>query len=208
MGVVTISAAFGAGGSEIGPAVAQALGLPFVDRAIPAHVAQKLGVPLREAEAKDERVDTGFWRVISSMVFAPDVAGVGPLGYNAVTSEHAYREQTEAVLREVAAGGGVILGRAGAIVLADAAPALHVRLTGDREARAAGHARRIGCPIEDARRELEENDSAREAYVRHLYRRDATECRHYHLVIDTMALSWNAVTSLIVAAARDRDVVQ
>ena len=41
MGVVTISATYGAGGSEIGPAVAAMLGLPFVDRAIPAGVARR-----------------------------------------------------------------------------------------------------------------------------------------------------------------------
>lgn len=206
MGVVTISAAFGAGGSEIGPAVAQILGLPFVDRAIPAHVAEKLGVPLREAEAKDEHVDTGFWRVISSMVFAPDVAGVGPMAYTTVTNERAYRDQTEAVLREVAANGGVILGRAGAIVLADVPNALHVRLHGATDARAAGHAARTGCDLDEARNELHENDSAREAYVRHLYRCDATECRHYHLVIDTMSLSWDTVATLIATAARNRGV--
>ncbi|HEY0540394.1 MAG TPA: cytidylate kinase family protein, partial [Actinoallomurus sp.] len=34
-GVVTVSATFGAGGSVIGPAVAERLGKPFVDRAIP-----------------------------------------------------------------------------------------------------------------------------------------------------------------------------
>ena len=49
MGVVTLSASYGAGGSEIGPAVAAALGLPFVDRAVPVEVARKLDVPRDEA---------------------------------------------------------------------------------------------------------------------------------------------------------------
>jgi hypothetical protein len=37
--VVTLSASFGAGGSVIGPRVAEELGLPFLDRAIPVAVA-------------------------------------------------------------------------------------------------------------------------------------------------------------------------
>ena len=37
--VVTISGSFGAGGSVIGPAVADRLGIPFVDRVIPIEVA-------------------------------------------------------------------------------------------------------------------------------------------------------------------------
>jgi cytidylate kinase len=39
--VVTISASYGAGGSVIGPAVADALGVPFLDRAVPARVASR-----------------------------------------------------------------------------------------------------------------------------------------------------------------------
>ena len=55
MGVVTFSAAYGAAGAEVAPAVAQRLGLPFHDRAIPAQVAGRLGVPVEEAEANDEK---------------------------------------------------------------------------------------------------------------------------------------------------------
>ena len=51
MGVVTVSAAYGAGGAEVAPAVAERLGLAFVDRAIPAQVAGRLGVPVAVAEA-------------------------------------------------------------------------------------------------------------------------------------------------------------
>ena len=35
MTLVAISASFGAGGSRIGPALAERLGVPFLDRAIP-----------------------------------------------------------------------------------------------------------------------------------------------------------------------------
>jgi hypothetical protein len=36
-GTFTIAAAYGSGGRVIGPAVAERLGLPFVDRAIPSY---------------------------------------------------------------------------------------------------------------------------------------------------------------------------
>ena len=74
MGVVTVSASYGAGGSEIGPAVAAALGLPFVDRAVPVGVARKLDVPLDQAERRDETTDRGLWRVISSMAAFADIS--------------------------------------------------------------------------------------------------------------------------------------
>jgi cytidylate kinase len=204
VGVVTVSASYGAGGSEIGPAVAAALGLPFVDRAVPASVARKLDVPLDQAERRDETTDRGLWRVISSMALVPEMAGAGPLAYNTFTDEHAFREKTEEVLHEIADSGGVVLGRAAAIVLADRADALHVRLDGPAEARIAQAVARTGKPEAEIRRALRSNDAARASYVRNFYRADPGEARHYHLVIDTTAISWAAAADLIVAAARAR----
>ncbi|MBA3420205.1 MAG: cytidylate kinase-like family protein [Geodermatophilaceae bacterium] len=209
MGIVTISASYGALGSQIGPEVAEILGLPFVDRAIPASVAHKLGVSLDDAEAKDETVASGLWRVISSMALLPDLSGAGPLAATPAPDERAFREKTEQVLHEVAAStGGVILGRAGAVVLADIPDALHVRLDGPADARLA-RAQEYAEPDERIDMSiLRENDAARIAYWRHFYRRDAHDCRQYHLVVDSTALPRNTVVDLIVTAARSRGVGQ
>ena len=204
MGVVTVSASFGAGGSEIGPAVAAALGLPFVDRAIPVEVARKLDVPLDEAERQDDSVDTGLWRVISSMALVPELAGAGPLAYHTFADEHAFREKTEEVLHELAATGAVLLGRAAALVLAGRSDTLHVRLDGPVDARVAALVRRTGRPGTEVRRALRSNDAARAAYVRNFYRADPSDPRHYHLVLDTTAVPWDAAADLVVAAARAR----
>jgi len=204
--VVTVSASYGAGGSEIGPAVAAVLGLPFVDRAVPVEVARKLDVPLDEAERQDDSVDTGLWRVISSMALVPELAGAGPLAYRSFTDEHAFREKTEEVLREIAVRGGVVLGRAAALVLSDVPQALHVRLDGPVEDRVAAVLARSGRREAEIRRELRSNDAAREAYVRHFYRADPTQARHYHLVIDTTAIPWETAVELVVTAARARRI--
>ncbi len=204
MGVVTVSAAYGAGGSEIGPAVAEALGLPFVDRAIPVEVARKLDVPLDEAERQDDAVDTGLWRAISSMALVPELASAGPLAYRSFADEHAFREKTEEVLREIATRGGVVLGRAAAFVLADRPAALHVRLDGPVDARVAAVVARTGRSEADVRAELRTNDAARAGYVRHFYRRDATQARYYHLVLDTTAFPWDTAAEIVVTAARAR----
>ena len=44
MSLVTLSATYGAGGSEVGPELAKRLGVPFVDRLIPSEVAARLAV--------------------------------------------------------------------------------------------------------------------------------------------------------------------
>jgi len=202
MGVVTVSAAYGAGGAEVAPAVAERLGLPFVDRAIPAQVAGRLGVPIAVAEANDETVVRGLWRLVTSLGAMPDPAG-GVLPQTNDPDERSFRQQTERVLEEIADGdGGVVLGRAAALVLRDRPDALHVRLDGPRDRRLAAAVGRSGRPVDVVRRELEANDRGREAYVRHFYRTDPALCRHYHLVVDTTVLPLDTVVDLVVAAAR------
>jgi hypothetical protein len=206
MGVVTVSAAYGAAGAEVAPAVAQRLGLPFHDRAIAAQVAGRLGVPVSEAEANDETVLRGLWRLVASLGTMPDPVG-GVLPTSALPDARAYRQQTERILREIADGaGGVVLGRAGALVLADRTDTLHVRLDGSRTRRLEAAVQRSGRPVEEVQREMEANDRTREAYVRHFYRCDPASARHYHLVIDSTALPVPTVVDLVVAAAQARGI--
>jgi cytidylate kinase len=206
VGVVTISASYGAGGPEVGPAVAERLGLAFHDRAIPAQVAGRLGVSRDDAEANDERVMRGLWRIVASLGAMPDPVG-GVVPTTVQPDERAYREHTERVLHEIADGeGGVVLGRGGAMVLRDRPDALHVRLDGPREARLRAAVQRYGRPEEELRRELEANDTTRETYVRHFYRCDPAAARHYHLVVDGTALPLGTVVDLVVTAARARGI--
>jgi hypothetical protein len=206
MGVVTISAAYGAAGAEVARAAAERLGLPFHDRAIPAQVAGRLGVPVEEAEANDETVVRGLWRLVATLGTMPDPVG-GVLPTSALPDARAYREQTERVLAEIAAGpGGVVLGRAGAMVLGNRPDVLHVRLDGPRDRRLAAAVERSGRPVDEVRREMEANDRTREAYVRHFYRCDPSSVRHYHLVVDGTALPVETVVDLVVTAARARGI--
>src|SRR5215203_4128828 len=128
MTLITLSAPYGAGGSQVGPAVAQRLGVPFLDRAIPTSVAERLAVPLREAIERDESIGNWLTRALLSFgQVTPVLAGATPAPEQ-MLSDDAFRQATEVVLREHAVGvGAVILGRA-AIVLRDQPHALHVRL--------------------------------------------------------------------------------
>jgi len=206
VGIVTISASYGAGGAEVAPAVAERLGLTFHDRAIPARVAGRLGVPVAEAEANDETVVRGLWRLVASLGTMPDPVG-GVMPTSSLPDERAYRQQTERILAEVAdAGGGVVLGRAAAIVLGERPDALHVRLDGPVDRRLAAAVTRSGRPVDEVRVELEAADRSREAYVRHFYRCNPASARHYHLVVDSTAVSLDTVVDLVVLAAHDRGI--
>ncbi|WP_283137299.1 AAA family ATPase [Rhizohabitans arisaemae] len=205
MQVVTISATFGTGGNVIGPAVAEQLRVPFVDRAIPGAVATEVGCSLEEALAHDDRAEGFIGRILANAVRLPTVTFGGIDVYlpeAAYVPAGEFVSRTEKVIKEtVLLRGGVILGRAGALVLRDHPGALHVRLDAPAERRAAQTAALMGVPLREARRLIEENDRARRAYVRHFYRTDPADSSLYHLVIDSTVIPVPTCVEMIVTAA-------
>jgi cytidylate kinase len=136
----------------------------------------------------------------------PDPVG-GVLPTSTLPDARANREQTERVHTDIADGaGGVVLGRAGAMVLRDRPDALHVRLDGPAEQRLDAAVARSGRTRDEVRRDMEANDRAREAYVRHFYRCDPGDAAHYHLVVDSTAFSVDTVVEMVVAAAKGRGI--
>ncbi|MGH3320345.1 MAG: AAA family ATPase [Streptosporangiaceae bacterium] len=205
MQVVTVSAAYGAGGSVIGPAVAERLGVPFVDRAIPTTVAAEIGVPLEEALAHDDRTEHGIGRLLAGAARLPNVTLGGMDAYlpqQSLVPEEEFVARTENVIRDtVRRGGGVVLGRAGALVLAGHPQTLHVRLDGPKDRRMAQAMRLRGLDEGVARREQQDTDRARMAYVKHFYRVDPTAPGLYHFILDSTSLSLETCVDLIVSAA-------
>jgi len=197
--IVTVSASYGTGGSVVAPAVAEALGFPFLDRAVQAGPAA-----IRDSDqeaASDEERTGGLWaRVLETLAAAPtDAVPTSSIGV--VGTDETLRINAEARLREFVAGSeGVILGWASALVVPDA---YHVRLDGPLEARL-----RQGMAIggrlgeADARRQLEQTDRIRSLYWRRLYKRDIADPSLYHLAVDSTAIDLGVVRDLIILGAR------
>lgn len=201
---VTVSASFGAAGSVIAPKVAKRLGVRFLDRAIPAQVARQLAVPLDEALAHDDRSEHGLGRLLASFSRLAPVANGDPTAVSAPMFENEFVAETGRVIRELAAEGGVILGRAAAVVLGQAPGVLHVRLDGPEEARIEQASRILGISREDARQAQRQNDRARDAYLRHFYGVDRARSHLYHLILDSTSIPPDTCVELIVTAARAR----
>ncbi len=206
MGTVTIAATYGCGGSIIGPAVAERLGLPFVDRAIPASLAVKIDEPLVTGLADDGDYTSGVGRLLNNTLSYSGLFVGVPVSpeERGVISDIA---QTERAIRGLADGGGaVVLGRAGVFILKDRPDVLHVRLDGDVEARCRAAMAHEGLDYQSASRMQQRTDQARRAYIRHFYPRAGAweDPRHYHLVLDSTAISLDTCIEVIVLAAQDR----
>jgi cytidylate kinase len=207
--VVTVSASFGAGGSRIAPVIAERLGVPFHDRAIPREVARRLAVPESAAVEQEENPPRGLARWLASMVSLGGAlpGATVPPAPELLLDPVAYRRHADAALRGFAEHGGVVLGRAGAVALADWPGALHVRLDGPPAARLAAAKAWGRAEGEDVETVMRESDRAREGYVRHFYGRDARDPDLYHLVLDTTALGLGGAVQVVVAAAQARAAV-
>ena len=206
MYVVTISATYGAAGSVVGPAVAERLGVPFVDRAIPTTVADDLGISVEHALTRDEQVQSWItrWLAAAAPVSTEWMIGSDP-PYVALLPDERILACTQQAIRKCTGHmGGVILGRAAAIVLRDHPTALHVRLDGDPERRVRQAMTLMGISEREARDALSRNDHARAAYVRHFYRTDPALPEHYDLVLDSTRISPELCVNLIVSAATSR----
>jgi cytidylate kinase len=205
MGTITIAATYGAGGSVVGPALAERMKLPFVDRAIHVDLAEKIQQPLAAAIAEDSGYGSTVGRVLNSALsFSGLFVGVPQADEQlGVVRDVA---QTEVAIRKLADGGGaVILGRAGVFVLEGRPDVFHVRLDGDVEARRRAAMVRDGLDYKSACRKQQATDHARRSYVTHFYPRAGAweDARHYHLVLDSTAVSVEACVEVIARAAQD-----
>jgi cytidylate kinase len=203
--VITISASYGAGGSLIGPQIAQRLSVPFVDRAIPVEVSSRLAVSVDDALAHEELPQRTLSRMMPFFGSALQIFTAAPLHPEVLEHHgHTFRQTTEQVLRECAARGAVILGRAAVVVLGDVEHALHVRLDGPRERRVRQAMRLQGLDRATAQAQLVAADLSREAYVRHWYRVEPQDAGLYHLVIDSTAIELDACVELLARALQSR----
>jgi cytidylate kinase len=205
---VTISGGYGAGGSVIGPMVAERLGLQLLDRAISATVAAQLDVTVEEATAGApnrslvERLLT-FMSPLANDALGTPVDPQASAAAASLTDEGAaFRDEAERIMREALRSGAVIVGRAGAAALRDEPDVLRVRLFGRPEARAIQGARLQGIELEVARERLAQVDRARDQYVRRLYRISVDAPEVFHLQLDSTVIPLDTCVEVIVTAYR------
>ncbi len=204
--LVTVSASYGAGGSVVAPALAERLGLPFLHRVTTSEGDPVPPGPGDEQLTEEEVKATPVHRLLASFTEAMPAGPTQSPPSTHHQDRHLRGHGEAGIHRLLAAGGGVILGRAAAVVLGKDR-GFHVRLDGPPERRVAQGAVVEGISEEEARARLRAADKARTAYVRRLYRCDPTDASLYHLVIDSTAMPLDTVIELILAAAQAHGAV-
>jgi cytidylate kinase len=203
--VVTLAALHGAGGSVVGPRVAERLGVEFFDRAIPSAIAERAGLTEQAVASVDDGPRRRVDRLVSNLARVTDApTATGRPVERVDLEERRLRSEIEAFLVRSSRAGGVVLGRGGAVVLASVPWALHVYLGGPRDGRVEQVMDLDRVDRRTAERLVAAHDRARRDYVRDLYGVDGDDPALYHLVLDAVALGFDACVALIVAASNHR----
>jgi Cytidylate kinase-like family len=199
--VVTVSARYGAAGSVIAPKLAARLGLRFFDRLIHGagtanveSIVERLTVE-EEQQAPPGPIVTGLTRMGAALGLPTPAQGDVDMGGE-------LRARVEASVAQISrTGGGVILGRAAAVVLAAHPMSFNVRLAGPADRCLAQGMSIEGVSEAVAREHQERADRSWARFVSRLFDRDPTDPRLYHLMVDSTVIPIDACVELIAGAA-------
>jgi hypothetical protein len=197
--LLTLSATYGAGGTIVGPRLAETLALPFANRLSAARDLPPL--PSEHASA-DELADVPRSRFLDGLALLSADWNIPAPADPQDLPDHVRTRLLAGLEELIASGGAVVLGRAAALALGRRPRVFHVRLDGPVGRRAERGAMWEGIDVDTARKRLEETDTARTRYVRSLYRCDPADPSLYHLVVDSTVLSVDACVEVVASAAR------
>jgi cytidylate kinase len=191
--VVTLFESYGSGASYIGPRVAQALGVPFHPQAFSSD-------EIENATAQRENQGT-LARIFS--VMGGSYAGLeGQSVAMAQADNYDLVMQNTREVHEQAREGGVIVGRNGALILANQPATLHVMLDGPLGQRIERAAKDSGIDIQRAAKRQKREDQVRAEMSIEFYGWDPRETQRYDLVVNTGRIDLDTCVDIIVQAAR------
>ncbi|SRR6266568_179922 len=201
--VVTIERMIACAGLFIGRRVADALSIPCLDQEILSRAAKKLQQDEQQLTERDERVLSFGKKLLAAFsAGSPDTEYVPP-PFPFPEDDDLFAAEKKVILDAVYGSGAVIIGHGGASILKDLPTAVRVFCHAplDYRTRRLMELYRIADERE-ARRAVEEQDRARERYLKAVTGRHWKDVDQYDLCIDTSSVTADTAAELIVSLAR------
>ena len=188
--LICISRDHGAGGIEIAEILAKRLGIAIHDKEILDKVASEAHVDKDLMAQLDDKVNHHKDGWIRSLLTGQDVFPT------------CYRHHLVNVLLGMTKTGGIIMGRAAHVVLANR-KAFRLRIIGSQLRCAERVAEKFSLGIEEAEKQVETQNHERAKFVWDIFKRRLSEAYHFDLVINTDHMEdWDAVADLVIHAMR------
>lgn len=194
--IVTIFGQSGSGASLIGPMLAKELGVPYIQQRF---TSSELAQVDRSMLVNDNVFDRWLRRVDYSGTQDATMAA----GAEGSMNHEVAQQNTRDVLAAVE-GGGVILGRNGALVLRHAVGTMHVRLVAPAAKRAERVAHRTGLSMAEAVTRMEIEDRLRAEMSRQLYQWNPNDDAYYDIVINTASITYEQVVEIVATLYRSK----
>lgn len=206
MAVITISREEGSNGDVIANLLCDHLGYCRVDKAMLTQIAQEAGIDV-EAVLEKERAVANRPRLISDQMTSLYGRKPSAFGKSDSIDDQTYARVVRETMKNFAReGNAVIIGRGGQIMLRDWPGALHVHLYAPLPVRIERLKERHHISELEAKRRISASDERKRLYVRQAHSNaNWKDLKHYHLAIDTGALSAETAARLIIEAAQDLD---
>ncbi|MBM3945929.1 MAG: cytidylate kinase-like family protein [SAR202 cluster bacterium] len=232
MPVVTINGQIGSGAREIGPVVAQSLGVDYVDRLVLAEAGRRVGASVAALAEKEQRLvplrqrvsrllqaalersassggagDPFFQPSLEALTLSPypETTRGEPITQAQELDDQRFMEAVSQVIKDLAADNNVvILGRASSLVLKGWPGALHVSTIATTEYCVETMMRREGITKDAATKLVTEQERGRISYFRRFYKADPVAPFLYHLTINVPEIGIDAAARIIVEAANLR----
>ncbi|HBX80289.1 MAG: cytidylate kinase-like family protein [Propionibacteriaceae bacterium] len=187
--VVTLWEEYGCGAEQIGPALAEALGVRWVGQSLSSH---ELETAEREADEQPFENLIDLYAVVGDNPLAP-------IGGEAVINE---RYANIADVTAEAAEGAVILGRNATVILAGRPNTVHVKLVGPKEQRIARAAEAAGISVARAKHRQVREDRVRADFALRMHSWDPHRYTGYDLTLDVTEHTAADCVDRIIAALR------
>jgi cytidylate kinase len=185
---IALSRESGARGTSTAREVGGRLGWMVYDHELLERIAQEMNLRTSLLESVDEKTVTWLQEYAEAFASVPSVSGSAYV-----------RHLIQTLLSLAAHGECVIVGRGAAQILS-VETTLRLRLAAPVEWRIVAMSEKLGISKEEAANQVERIDRERVGFIKDHFHKDATDPRHYDLVLNASRFSVGQCADLIVEA--------
>ena len=199
--MITIGREYGSGGSDIGKALAEKLGIPFYDKEILSLAAQDSGICEELFENHDEKPVPSYLfslaRGVSDMA-QPNLTAEMPLNHRI------FMAQFKAITQVASKGPCVIVGRCADYVLKDQPHLTSIFLYADLAARIERTMKKQSIDRDAAKELVHKRDKQRQGYYNFFADGNWGHRSNYQLMFNTTGLTPQAAADTIIAFIQNK----
>ena len=195
--IITIGRQFGSCGSEIGRRVAQQLDLPYYDKNIIDHVAEKLGFSPHYVKQVEEKPTGSFLFSMAMYSYGTPMSdGLVPAELQVSTA------QAEFILEKAQSGKGVFVGRCADYLLKNRKDVFNVFIYADMPTRVRSVMERYHMEERQAIRTIQQTDKRRATYYNTNTQHRWGARESYNLLLDSGVLGVDGTVAAIEYCAK------